>query len=86
MVLPLGGVADPQDPGARGAINPLKDNIIFREYELSRKRIADVSPFSQQLSDSGGQPIRVVVADGGRSTFCRAIIASSRPRNRSCKA
>jgi hypothetical protein len=64
-VVPLGAAPEPADPGVRGAINPLKDKIVFREYSLSRQKINDVSPFNQQLSDSGGSPIRVVVAQSG---------------------
>jgi hypothetical protein len=55
---------DPTDPGVRGTINPAGDNIIFREPVLSARKIDAVKPFDQAQSDSGGQPIRVVVSGG----------------------
>lgn len=54
-----------EDPGVRGSLNPSQDNIIFRELELSRSRINQTQPFNQALSDTGGQPIRVVVTQNG---------------------
>jgi hypothetical protein len=54
-----------KDPGVRGSLNPTQDNIIYREYKLSRLQIEDTKPFNQALSDNGGQPIRVVVTQGG---------------------
>ncbi len=61
MVFPPGMGSGFQDPGVRGTINPVNDNIIFRETTLRRAKIDAVSPFNQALSDAGGQPIRVVV-------------------------
>jgi hypothetical protein len=58
-------VAGPTDPGVRGTINPVTDNIIFREPLLSARKIAAVNPFDQARSDAGGQPIRVVVDSSG---------------------
>jgi hypothetical protein len=55
----------PHDPGVRGTLNPAKDNILFREAKLFRRRLNKVRPFNQALSDSGGQPIRVVVGPSG---------------------
>lgn len=57
--------AIPSDPGVRGTINPVADNIIFREPVLSGRKIDATKPFNQALSDGGGQPIRVVVDSGG---------------------
>ncbi len=54
-----------EDPGMWGSINPTQDKIMFVQSELSGGGINRVSPFNQSLSDSGGQPIRVVVAESG---------------------
>ena len=69
IILPVGQSPNPADPGMRGNINPMKDRIVFREYSLSRERIEGVSPFSQALSDAGGQPIRVVVTPSGERSI-----------------
>jgi len=55
---------DPADSGVRSTIDPIADNIIFREPVLSARKIDATRPFDQALSDGGGQPIRVV-DDGG---------------------
>jgi hypothetical protein len=60
------GVATNPDPGVRGTINPVKDDIIYRELELDGDRITAYKPFNQSLSDAGGQPIRVVVTTDGK--------------------
>lgn len=56
---------DPADPGVRTTVDPADENLIWREGApgappLSRARIDATRPFNQALSDSGGQPIRVV--------------------------
>jgi len=61
--------ANALDPGVRGAIDPVRDNIVFREPVLSKARIDATRPFNQALSDGGGQPIRVVIGVGGDKTI-----------------
>jgi hypothetical protein len=52
---------EPIDPGVWGTIDPMEDEIVFREETLSRARVDAVRPFDQAKSDKGDQPIRVVV-------------------------
>ena len=56
---------DSPDLGIEGTIDPTDPRLVFAEDPLSRHKIAAVRPFVQELSDGGGQPIRVVLADDG---------------------
>jgi hypothetical protein len=53
-------VDDSTDPGVRGTINPSKDDIVFREYQLDAAKVDRYKPFDQARSDAR-QPIRVVI-------------------------
>jgi len=57
------------DPGVRGTIDPVRDDVIFREPILSRARIDATRPFNQVKSDAGGQSIRVVIGPGFEKTI-----------------
>ncbi len=50
----------PADPGVRGTIDPVGDDIIFREYRLDGRKIDACKPFDQAQSDAH-QPIRIIV-------------------------
>lgn len=57
------------DPGVRGTIDPTGDNIIFREPILRGPDVDAYRPFDQTLSDTGGQPIRVVAEPNGNTNI-----------------
>lgn len=53
------------DPGVRKSINLKGTRVVYREATLSSRRIDDVRPFDQALSDRSSQPIRAVIAEDG---------------------
>ncbi|HKI35562.1 MAG TPA: hypothetical protein VKA46_27140 [Gemmataceae bacterium] len=57
--------SNPTDSGVRGTIDPIGDDIIFREFRLRGWNIDACKPFNQAQSDAH-HPIRIVVDHDGK--------------------